>query len=74
MFCRLIIWFEFIIVIHCCVASYNDNSEYNIGGEQQALSVQSSITWDEGGGYVLFCLCMGENVKPPGVKATPCHR
>ena len=59
MFCRLIIWFEFIIVMHSCVGNYF-NSEYEVGGEQQALNVQPSIAWDGDGGYVMFCLCMGE--------------
>lgn len=57
MFCSFIIWFEFII-FHCCVVNYAV-SQFNVGGEQQALNVQSSVTWDADGGYIVFCLCMG---------------
>lgn len=58
--CRsFIIWFEFIL-LHSCVSSSNGVSEFNVGGEQQAIDVQASITWDADGGYIMFCLCMGK--------------
>ena len=74
MFCRLIIWFEFIILVPYCVASY-DNNEYYVAGEQQALNVQPAITWDGDGGYVMFCLCMGTlNHLEEICTVIPCHR
>ena len=62
MFCSFIIWFEFIILFHL---SYGDNGvygatdPYGVGGGQQVLDVEPSITWDADGGYIMFCLCMG---------------
>ena len=58
MYCRLIIWFELLLLYNCCVESYH-GSEFDVAGGQQALHLQSSVTWDRHG-YVMFCLCMGK--------------
>ena len=58
MFCSFIIWFEFIILFHSCVGDYGAN-EFSVGGRQHVLDVESAITWDGDGGYLMFCLCMG---------------
>lgn len=55
MFCRIIIiWYECLLIVN------HVTGDYGVGGEQRVLDVQPSVTWDREGGYIMFCLCMGE--------------